>query len=161
MAKKLNWTFLDADDYYWEKTNPPFQKKIELEHRNRMLKKDFAANKNVIINGSLYTWSEFWNTAFDLGVFLSIPKEIRMKRLLYREIERYGEQLKTSKKIQEKSKVFLEWAAKYDDNNFEGRSMKQHQNWIKIMNCEVIALNGDLTNKERQRVVIKKIKTYV
>ena len=78
ISEKLNWTFLDADDYYWEKTNPPFQIKIPLERRNENLKKDFRNSRNVVICGSLCTWSKFWNTAFDLGVFLRLPKEISL-----------------------------------------------------------------------------------
>lgn len=85
LAEKLNWTFLDADSYYWQPTNPPFQKKVPLAKRNEQFKTDFHNNEKVIISGSLVSWGAFWHSAFDLGVFLSLPKEIRMQRLLNRE----------------------------------------------------------------------------
>ncbi len=160
IAEKLNWIHLDVDDYYWEDTDPPFQKKILLEKRNAHLKIDLLKHQNVIISGSLVTWSDYWNTAFDLGVFLVLPKEIRMKRLLDREIERYGETLTKNQEIKTKAKVFLEWAGKYDDITFNGRSIKLHRDWIELLDCEVIELNGDLTNNERMKNVIKKIVDY-
>ena len=157
ISEKLKWTFLDADDYYWEKTNPPFQKKIPLDRRNEHLKADFRNHKNVILSGSLVTWGDFWNTAFDLGVFLILPKKIRMQRLYNRELERYGEALKTNETIKAKSKAFLDWAAKYDDASFDGRSIHQHRNWAKLLSCEIVELNGDLTNRERLELVIENI----
>ena len=160
ISEKLSWTFLDSDDYYWEKTNPPFQTKIPLEKRNKNLKTDFNNNKNVVTTGSLCTWSKYWDSAFDLGVFLRLPKTIRMNRLKNRELERYGEGLKTNLALKEKSKAFLQWAEKYDDEKTEGHSINQHRNWIKVLDCPVIELNDDLTNLERLMAIIKKMEDY-
>ncbi|MGB1217432.1 MAG: AAA family ATPase, partial [Saprospiraceae bacterium] len=160
ISEKLNWTFLDSDDYYWEKTNPPFQTKIPLQKRNENLKTDFENNENVIISGSLCTWSKFWDSAFDLGIFLRISKKVRMKRLLNREIERYGAELYTNEKIKEKSKIFLNWAEKYDDETNDGHSIRQHKNWIELLNCAVIEVIGDLTNDERLIIILKKIENH-
>ncbi len=160
ISEKLNWIFFDADDYYWEKTIPPCQTKATFESRNENLKLDFRSSENVIISGSICTWSKFWNTAFDLGVFLRVPKKIRMKRLLNREIELYGEELNTNEVKKEDFKTFLEWAEKYDDERFDGQSISQHKNWIEIMDCSVIELNGNLTNSERQKIILRKIEDY-
>ncbi len=157
ISKKLNWTFLDSDDYYWKKTNPPFETKIPLEIRNENLKADFAKHEKVIVSGSLCTWSKYWNTAFDLGVFLWLPRQVRMNRLSVREVERYGETLNTNKEMKEKSIAFQEWAANYDDETYNGASITQHLNWIKDLNCPVIELKGDLTNNERIDIVLKRI----
>lgn len=160
LAQQLDWTFLDADDYYWEQTDPPFQKKIELHKRNNNLKSAFEAHNDVIISGSLVTWSTYWNTAFDLAVFLKLPKAIRMRRLLNREIERYGEMLKTNPIISAKSKAFLEWAEKYDAEDFDGRSIRQHKQWMSVMSYAVLELDGDLTPQERQTLVLHKIEQF-
>ena len=159
IAEKLNWIHLDADDYYWEDTDLPFQKKIQLETRNANLKTDLHNYENVIISGSLITWSTYWNTAFDLGVFLVLPKNIRMKRLWNREVDRYGEKLNTDQAIKVKAKAFLEWAEKYDDRTFQGRSIKLHRDWMELLDCEIVELNGDLTNDERLDIVVKKIES--
>ena len=160
IAAQLNWPFLDSDDYYWERTNPPFEVKIPLEVRHKNLKTDFERHENVIVCGSLCTWNKFWNTAFDVGIFLRLPKAIRMERLSKREIERYGETLTTNKKMREKSIAFLEWATKYDDPTFDGHSITQHQNWVKNLDCPVVEINGDLTNEERLNIVLKKIVAF-
>jgi adenylate kinase family enzyme len=148
IAKELNWAFLDSDEYYWEKTNPPFQIKIPLEKRNEHLKTDFNNNENVITTGSLCTWSKYWDSAFDLGIFLRLPKDIRMKRLANREIDRYGEELNTNPEMREKSKAFLKWAEEYDDETSDRHSITQHRNWIKVLDCPIIEFKDDLTTDE-------------
>ena len=158
LAQQLNCIHLDADEYYWEKTDPPFQVKLPLEKRNENLKTDFHQNEQVIISGSLLTWGDYWNTAFDLGVFLRLPPSIRMERLQHREEVRYGTQLKTNPKIIQQSKDFLDWAARYDDAAFDGRSITQHKKWVQLLDCEVIEIKENLTNAERMNIVIEKIK---
>ena len=102
ISRKLNWIYLDSDDYYWKKTNPPFQTKIPLAERNENLKTAFRKINNVIVSGSLCSWSKFWDNVFDLGIYLGVPQEIRMQRLLNREIERYGEALNTNEATKKK-----------------------------------------------------------
>lgn len=159
LATALGWKHLDADDYYWEKTNPPFQEKVPLQKRNEHLKKDFLQSNKVIVSGSLVTWDPYWNTAFDLGVFLRIPKDIRLERLLDREKALYGDQLVHNKEIKAKSEAFIQWAKKYDDASFDGRSITQHQTWIKMLSCKVIEIEGDLRNDERMAIVTNNILT--
>ena len=53
IQKRTDFKHLDVDNYYWKKTEPPFQEKIALEKRNKNLKADFNGFKNVIISGSM------------------------------------------------------------------------------------------------------------
>ncbi len=159
LGKTLNWKHLDADDYYWEKTSPPFQIKIPLEERNLRLTKDYQENDSVIISGSLVTWGAHWQSAFDLAIFLLIPPEARMKRLANREMERYGNLLKTDENKRLNSKAFLDWAKKYDDEQFDGRSIRQHRAWIKVLQCPTLIIEGDTTNDQRLDLVIAKIQS--
>jgi len=111
----------------------------------------------VIISGSLVTWGSEWDSAFDLGVFLHIPPELRMERLRKREQERYGDQLAKSTKAKESSEAFLEWAKQYDDPTFEGRSITQHENWIKRMSFPSLVIAGDTRVEKRVELVLEKI----
>ncbi len=68
-AKRTGFTHLDSDDYYWRKTNPPFQEKVPILERNQNIKVDFHQFENVIISGSMISWDESWKKAFNLVVF--------------------------------------------------------------------------------------------
>ncbi|MDN5216075.1 AAA family ATPase [Fulvivirgaceae bacterium BMA12] len=157
LAETLKWIHLDADDFYWEKTKIPFQIKVPQKVRNQNLRKDFELVENVIVSGSLVTWDSYWNGAFDLGVFLSLPHHVRMERLINREVERYGARLKSDIEIKKKHQAFLKWAEQYDDESFEGRSIAQHKEWIKLLKCKTIEIMGDLSNDERRKIVMEQI----
>ncbi len=154
LQQKLGYRHLDADNYYWEKTAPPFQIKIPIEKRNQLITKDFLAQENCIISGSMVSWGVEWASAFDLYVFLYLPPAIRMQRLKDREIERYGAALKTNEKFRADSKAFLEWASQYDDGTFQGRSLGIHLDWIQVLEGKVLKIEGDTTVEDRvERIV--------
>ena len=143
VAKKRNLVFLDADDYYWEKTEIPFEIKIPKEIAIERLKRDFSNHENLIISGSLDTWGSQWDDAFDIGFYISLSHETRMNRLRKREIARYGEKLLNDPYIIKKSGDFLEWASKYDNPEFSGKSISRHQKWIKRLSFPVYSLDGE------------------
>ncbi|HAA15531.1 MAG TPA: hypothetical protein DCE41_29030 [Cytophagales bacterium] len=158
LAQALGAAHLDADDYYWVPTEPPFQNKVSWAERNENLQKDFYAQDRVVVSGSLVSWAAYWTSAFHLAVFLQLPSEVRMHRLRVREEERHGDALHTDPKRKAISEAFLEWAAQYDDPHFDGRSLQQHQQWMQQLTCPVLTLAGDLTREIRLSRVMEKIK---
>jgi len=159
IEKRTSFMHLDVDNYYWQKTDPPFQEKIALTERNTMLKADFEKHENVIISGSMVSWGKQWETSFDLAIFIRLNNNERMERLKKRETERYGEKLLTDKKTQRNSKDFLEWARQYEDPNFDGRSFKVHNDWIELLDCKTLRINGEMSLKNKTEKVISQIKT--
>ena len=154
LAKVLDGRHLDADDYYWEPTDPPYQRKRDKASRNQALQADFLAQAPTIVSGSLFSWGPFWPTAFDLIVFLYLPPTLRMQRLRAREYDRYGDALTQDPILRQQSRDFLAWAEQYDSPTFTGRSYRLHQEWLSEVDCPVLRLTGDLTVAERvERVV--------
>ena len=158
IAKRSDFQHLDADDYYWKQTNPPFQEKVQLTERNENLKADIKRFKDVIVSGSLVSWGKEWHTAFDLAIFIRLDHAVRMERLKQRETERYGVALLSNKKLHEQSKAFLDWASQYDNPKFNGRSIKVHENWIELLDCEVLTLDGQKELAAKAEIVLEKIK---
>lgn len=149
----FNFKHLDIDDFYWKKTVPPFQEKIPLTERNNNLKEDFNKYDNVVVSGSLVSWGNEWLSAFDLAIFIRIDNELRMSRLKEREVERYGSKLLTDVKAQNNLKAFLEWANEYENPNFNGRSLRVHNNWMKLLDCEILKLDGSLELSKKVELV--------
>ena len=82
-----------------------------------------------------------------------------MKRLEKRETERYGKKLITDKKIKRNSKAFLEWANKYENPNFDGRSLKVHRKWIELLDCKTLTVDGKSELNDKVEIVLNGIKT--
>lgn len=158
VERRSNFKHLDVDDYYWKKTKLLFQEKIPLTERNKKLKADFNKFENVIVSGSMVSWGKEWEIAFDLAVFIRLENKERIKRLKKRETERYGDKLLTDEKIQRNSNAFLEWANQYENSSFNGRTLKIHNNWIKLLDCKVLRINGEVELKYNVEKVLTEIK---
>lgn len=160
IARRTNFIHLDSDDYYWKKTALPFQEKIPLKQRNKNLKVDFCKNENVVLSGSMVSWGKEWETAFDLAIFIRLENTQRMERLKKRETERYGEKLLTDEKIRKNSNEFMKWANQYENPNFNGRTLKVHNDWIGLLDCKLLILRGETELNENIKKVLMEIKNY-
>lgn len=157
LAQLLNCKHLDADDYYWEPTDPAYQHKVPPALRNERITRDFERHETVIISGSLVSWGKRWESAFNLAVFLYLPHTLRMERLKEREVRRYGDLLRTNKTAISNYKAFLQWAAQYDDETFDGRSLKRHEQWMDRLQCPTLRIEGDTTVTERAKLVVERM----
>lgn len=100
-------------------------------------------------------WGEQWLATFDLAVFLWLPPALRLHRLQQREHERYGEVIRTDSARAEQTRLFLAWAAGYDDNSSGGhRTLANHTAWLGRLACPVLMLRGDLSVAERMARVL-------
>jgi hypothetical protein len=135
----LQYPVLDADDYFWLPTTPPFQKKRERAERLSLLLKDYHARPYSIVSGSIVGWGEELEQSFDLIIYLWLPADIRLERLRRRETERYGIV----------NEEFMAWAASYDTGDTTIRSRMLHEEWMAKMSCPILRLEGDLTVGDR------------
>ena len=59
LSDSLKIPHLDGDDYYWKKTNPPYQEKNSINERQSLLKKDLKLSTCWIFSGSPASWAPF------------------------------------------------------------------------------------------------------
>jgi hypothetical protein len=76
-------------------------------------------------------------------VFLYVPPEIRIPRILERETRRYGAEIEPGGRMHAQSQDFLKWARGYDRDDFPGRSLRRHREWLERLPCPVLELDGD------------------
>lgn len=142
LGARLGVPHLEADDYYWLPTDPPFTDKYPKEERWRRIRERLRGHDDwVLSGGSVYHWGEGMIPAFTLVVFLRLPAAERMARLRRREVERYGAALENDPAVREKSRLFLEWAAGYDTGAEGTRTLAQHREWIRQLHCPVLTLD--------------------
>ncbi|WP_293785180.1 AAA family ATPase [uncultured Pedobacter sp.] len=118
LSARLNIPYFDTDHFFWEKSAVPYTVKRNPILRNQMLKDELSQTESYIVGGSLVSWGEEWKQMFDLAVFLYLPKEIRMERLVKREVERYGNNIYDDPQRHQLFLEFIDWASKYDDRSF-------------------------------------------
>lgn len=78
---------------------------------------------------------------FDLVVFLYIPPDVRLARLLTRERERFGTAVEPNGSMYEQHQAFLRSAAGYD-TGASGRTLETDASWLAQLNCPVMLITG-------------------
>ncbi|MEK5164242.1 AAA family ATPase [Paenibacillus sp. FSL R5-0527] len=156
LSSSLPHIALDGDDYFWIEK---FTKPRERNERLKLLEADLAKYKKWILSGAICGWGDKLKHNFDLVVFLYVPQEIRLKRLMEREINRYGEEVLPGGRRYEQSKAFLEWASLYDTAGMEVRSKTLHEYWMEDLKCPIIKIEGEQTIEERVEIILEYINT--
>ena len=149
IAVRFGHRHLDVDSYFWEPTDPPFRKMTEIPVRQRMLADALDAHPRWVLSGSLCVWGDIFIPRFELAIFLHIPHEIRMSRIMERERQRYGDAILPGGEMREQHREFIEWASKYDTADESMRSLRLHEQWMTTLPCRCIRLDGDLTTEDR------------
>jgi adenylate kinase family enzyme len=143
LAERFKYRFLDADDYFWIPTHPPYKEKATAEARLRGLLSALGVEPAVVA-GSVVNWGKEIEEGFDLVVFRLLDTRIRLERLLVRETARFGKA----------NSEFMAWAAQYDEGRLPGRSRQIHEAWLARQVCPVIRVEGDISLDQQIEMII-------
>jgi adenylate kinase family enzyme len=149
ISARFGYAHLDTDSFFWIPTDPPFQTIREVPARQRMLADALDASPRWVLSGSLCGWGDIFIPRFDVAIFLLIPHEVRMARIMERERQRYGDAIAPGGTQHAQSQEFLAWAAKYDTGDESVRSLRIHEKWMTTLGCRCIRLEGELSTDAR------------
>jgi len=160
LSLKLSIKHFDTDSYFWIKTPIPFTEKREVAQRVELLRVDLVKEREWVLSGSLCEWGDFAIPMFTLVVFLWIPAELRMKRLLERETTKYGkEALSPGGWFHKNHLDFMAYAASYDSGGLDIRSRRLHEEWIAKLPCPVLRIEVPLSVPEATARVEKELRS--
>lgn len=141
LAGRLALPRFDTDDFFWQRTDPPYQHARGREERQRLLGEALVEHPGWVLSGSLCGWGDFLIPQMDLVVFLWIPADIRMQRLREREYARYGKEIDDPAHPSYQTHVaFLDWAAQYDTGGPDMRSLAMHREWLRKLPGQVVQI---------------------
>ncbi len=153
LAAALDAPFFDADDFYWVKTNPPYQRPRPPEERTAALTEAVDGLPSWIVSGSMMGWGDALIPAFELAVYLSIPPALRLERLRAREQAHFGARLLPGGDMHEEHRHVMAWAASYDEGGLDVRSRASPARWMELLTCPLLRIDGDVSTEERVRRV--------
>ena len=158
LSEELGYEHFDTDNYYWLPTEPPYTAKRPINERLELIIKDLDKADKWILSGSNCSWGDSLIERYDLVIFLYVPKEARMERLIQREKKRYPiERISLGGDLYDSHNTFIQWAAAYDDGGSDMRSLYVHNEWLKKLKCDVIRIEGEQSVKESMVLVMNKL----
>jgi adenylate kinase family enzyme len=157
LSKTLRINHYDSDDYFWERTEPPVRVIKEECERVRLLKYDISNCDSWILSGSSMGWGDFIIEQLDYVIYIYVDNEIRMKRLLLREIERYGDRISFGNDMYGTHIEFMNWARSYDTAGISIRSKVSHSEWLKKVKCKIIRIENMMSIEDEVKYCMKKM----
>lgn len=142
IARRWGHEFLDTDDFYWEKTDPPFVRPVERNARIEHTMQALSVRSRWVLAGSLCSWGDSFMPLFELAIFVVTDTTIRLQRLRSRERERFGSRVLSGGDMFESHEAFIAWAAGYDNGPVHLRSRTMHEQWIPRLGCPVVRVDG-------------------
>ena len=114
LAWLLNCVHLEAENYWFHKSEVPYAVSRLPEERNSMFLSDVKKQDSYVVSGSVSEWDETFLKLFDLAVFLEVPTNIRVERIEKREHKRFGDRIRKGGDMYEQHLKFIEYAASRD-----------------------------------------------
>ncbi|MFC0672474.1 hypothetical protein [Brachybacterium hainanense] len=127
----------DADDYFWLPTDPPYREPRPVERRLSLMEEVFAPRAAWVLSGAMIGWGGRVLASVDAVVFLTLEPEERLRRLEARETRRRGEPARGAG-----WEAFREYARRYEDPGFPGRSRHRHEEWLAGLEVPVLRLDS-------------------
>jgi adenylate kinase family enzyme len=148
VAEALGVPHLDADDFAWIATDPPFMQRRESKDRVAMFADSIRDVEGWVLSGSLLRWEEDLGPLFDLVVFLRLPQSARIARLLERERRRYGANIDPGGSQYESNQAFMAAAQGYETGAYPVQNLANARAWLARLPCPVIEIEGDVPLQE-------------
>lgn len=143
LAGRLALAHHDSDDYFWLPTVPPYQTRRPSTDRLRLMREMFLPRLDWMLSGSITGWGDELIPLFDLVVYVTTPRELRLQRLRAREAAHFGaDAVAQGGWRHEEMEAFLEWASHYEAGDREGRNLAKHEAWLSGLPCPVVRVDG-------------------
>ncbi|MEZ0255964.1 MAG: AAA family ATPase [Chthoniobacter sp.] len=153
VGERLGVPVLDSDSYFHKPTDPPFQEQYAPEERRSMLGAALDGQANWILSGSVATWG-LQALEPTHGVFLGVPREVRLSRLLQRQRSRFGARIDSGGDMEEEHRSFMEWAAEYENRTGSGRNRDTDRTFLEAHCTDFLAVTKDMALGEIVETIV-------
>lgn len=151
LAEKNSWVFRDIEDYYFPKTCTEYAYAVSRteEEVAKLLYEDLKKYDNLILASVRGNYSKEIEAMFTCAVYVSVPKEIRMKRVWERSYKKFGDRMLEGGDLYEKEKSFLDMVKKRSDTTVT--------EWLDTMDIPIITVDGTQATEDSVSEIINEL----
>jgi adenylate kinase family enzyme len=147
LARELKIKHLDVEDYYFEESEIPYSKPRSKDTVIELMLVDIEKCDSFVLSSVKGDYGDKISSMYKLGVFLSVPIDIRLERVKHRSLEQYGERVLVGGDMYEQEQGFLEFV--------RTRNLSIIDEWTKTLDCPILHLDGTKAISENIQLIIE------
>lgn len=148
LARKLSIQHLDVEDYYFEKSEIPYSKPRTKDTVIKLLLIDIEKCGSFVLSAVTGDYGDKISSMYKLGIYLSVPIDIRLERVERRSLEQYGKRVLVGGDMYKQEQKFLEFIRTRDLSIIDG--------WAKTLTCPILHLDGTNEISENTQLIIER-----
>lgn len=148
LAHKLNVKHLDVENYYFEESEIPYSKPRSKDTVIELMLVDIEKCDLFVLSAVTGDYGDKISSMYKLGVFLSVPADIRLERVECRSLEQYGERVLVGGDMYEQEQEFLEFV--------RTRNLSIIDEWVKTLTYPILHLDGTKAISENIQLIIER-----
>ena len=149
LSKKLGCVHLDIEDYYFTSSDDSYSDPRTSAEVEELLLEDIKRNSCFAFSSVRGNVNAEINSYYSLVIFLDAPTELRMKRILQRSVDKYGDRALPGGDMYEQEEKFIEFA--------RNRTTSQIESWLNTLSCKVLRLDGTCPVSDNVKRILPEI----
>jgi len=143
---------MDIEDYCFQESEIPYTHPRSRDDCLRLMLADIEEYRSFVISAVTGDFGEEIASMYALAVYLTAPKELRMKRIEQREYDRYGDRVREGGDMYEQQLGFREWAA--------ARPLSKIDEWAEALTCPIVHVDGTKAVAENAAWIAQRFNEY-
>ena len=152
LAENLGFHFIDSEDLFFPKADPQpdYARPRKKEEARKLLLREIEFYQDFVLASVTGDFGEDFFCPFQLAVEITVPKELRMKRLRDRSFRQFGDSILPGGDRYEQEEEFFRFA--------ESRAENTVESWLRTLPCPVLKIDGTKPIEENVLFLAEHIK---
>ena len=146
LAHILNFKHMDIEDYHFQKSEIPYTEVRTRDDCLNLMLADIEKHGSFVLSAVTGDFGEKIMAMYNLAVYITVPTEIRRRRIEEREYERHGERVREGGDMFEQQQKFLDFAM--------SRSLMPIEQWLEKLTCPVLRVDGTKDISENVKWIV-------
>lgn len=151
LAQRIGYYFIDNEDLYFPKNDENYlfaSPRTKLEVKS-LLTAEIAEHENFVFASVIGNYGDDVISMFNTAVVIDAPKDIRLRRIKERSLSKFGDRMLPGGDLYEAENAFFDMVSGRDEGYVE--------DWLEILSCPVIRVDGTLPIEQNIERIINEI----
>jgi uridine kinase len=134
LSRLLDYKHMDIEDYFFLPSDIPYARSRTQHECIPLMLEDMEKHPNFVLSAVIGDFGDEIIKRFDLAVIIDVPLDVRMRRVLKRDIDRFGNRVFEGGDLYEQQMQF--------HNKVAARPANYTEVWVKTLTCPVLRIDG-------------------